>query len=304
MKPPEAPSWPALGAQTQTALWAVRAGVDGWAPACTTAPPRNRGARTPGRLLALQSPPCSSRGAAEPGLTARLPPSGGSCLVLCAVGMLSVVTVSMGRTAGGTHRGGTAGRPGSPHTLGGPGPQPQSRAHPGTAFLPSCLRPSGHESVAEAWVLGGSCVFTKALIPPRGPRHHNPLHPLSPNPVARGLRFQLINSGRMPHSAVAAPSSHLTLTGLLMKGMAFKINSKGPEAGIADAVQSLSRVRLCATPWTVAHRAPGDCQARILEWVAISFSRGSSGPWDGTWASCVADRFFTAEPPGKALSGD
>ena len=35
------------------------------------------------------------------------------------------------------------------------------------------------------------------------------------------------------------------------------------------------------TPWTVAHQAPlsmGILQARILEWVAISFSRGSCQP--------------------------
>ena len=34
-----------------------------------------------------------------------------------------------------------------------------------------------------------------------------------------------------------------------------------------------------ATPWTVAHEAPlsmGILQARILEWVAMSSSRGSS----------------------------
>ena len=44
-------------------------------------------------------------------------------------------------------------------------------------------------------------------------------------------------------------------------------------------VKSLSRVRLFATPWTVAYQAPpsmgfslhGILQARILEWVAISF---------------------------------
>ena len=43
-------------------------------------------------------------------------------------------------------------------------------------------------------------------------------------------------------------------------------------------VKSLSRVQLFATPWTVAHQSPpsmGIFQARILEWVAISFSRGS-----------------------------
>ena len=33
--------------------------------------------------------------------------------------------------------------------------------------------------------------------------------------------------------------------------------------------------------------APGVSQARILEWVAISFSRGSSQTWDGTWVSCI-----------------
>ena len=40
-------------------------------------------------------------------------------------------------------------------------------------------------------------------------------------------------------------------------------------------------------------------QARILEWVAVSFSRGSSWPRDWTSVSCIAGRFFTAEWPGK-----
>ena len=37
----------------------------------------------------------------------------------------------------------------------------------------------------------------------------------------------------------------------------------------------------------------GILQARILEWVAISFCRGSSWPRDQTWVSCIASRFFT-----------
>ena len=44
------------------------------------------------------------------------------------------------------------------------------------------------------------------------------------------------------------------------------------------------------TQWTVAH---GISQARILEWVAISFSRVSSWPRDQTRASWIAGRFFT-----------
>ena len=38
----------------------------------------------------------------------------------------------------------------------------------------------------------------------------------------------------------------------------------------------------------------GILQARILEWVVISFSKRSSWPRDWTWASYIAGRFFTA----------
>ena len=51
---------------------------------------------------------------------------------------------------------------------------------------------------------------------------------------------------------------------------------------------ALSRVRLFVTPWTVH----GILQARILEWVAIPFSRGSSQPRDRTQVSHIAGRFF------------
>ena len=37
----------------------------------------------------------------------------------------------------------------------------------------------------------------------------------------------------------------------------------------------------------------GILQARILEWVTIPFSRGSSQPRDQTQVSCTASRFFT-----------
>ena len=37
----------------------------------------------------------------------------------------------------------------------------------------------------------------------------------------------------------------------------------------------------------------GVLQARILEWVAIPFSRGLSQPRDQTWVSLTADVFFT-----------
>ena len=60
--------------------------------------------------------------------------------------------------------------------------------------------------------------------------------------------------------------------------------------------QSVSGVRLFVAAWTVAHQIPlsmGILQARILEWVAIPSSRGSSQPRDGTQVSHTAGRLFT-----------
>ena len=46
----------------------------------------------------------------------------------------------------------------------------------------------------------------------------------------------------------------------------------------------------CSLPDSSAH---GNLQARILEWVATPFSRGSSQPRDRTQISHIAGRFFT-----------
>ena len=61
--------------------------------------------------------------------------------------------------------------------------------------------------------------------------------------------------------------------------------------------QMLNCVWFLATPWTLAQQAPlvvhGIFQARILERVAISFSKGPSPPRDWTHVSCIVGRFFT-----------
>ena len=57
-------------------------------------------------------------------------------------------------------------------------------------------------------------------------------------------------------------------------------------------VKLLSRIRLSATPWTVAYHTRGIFQARVLEWVAISFSRGSSRLRDRTQVSSIVGRRF------------
>ena len=46
----------------------------------------------------------------------------------------------------------------------------------------------------------------------------------------------------------------------------------------------------CSPPCSSVH---GICQARILEWFTITFSREPSQPRDQTQVSCIAGRFFT-----------
>ena len=46
----------------------------------------------------------------------------------------------------------------------------------------------------------------------------------------------------------------------------------------------------CSPPGSSVH---GIFQAKIQEWIAISFSRGSSRPRDPTWVSGTAGSFFT-----------
>ena len=56
-------------------------------------------------------------------------------------------------------------------------------------------------------------------------------------------------------------------------------------------------IQFCGTLWLMDCSLPGSSvqgilQARILEWVAMSFSRGSSQPRDLTQVSRIAGRFF------------
>ena len=60
-------------------------------------------------------------------------------------------------------------------------------------------------------------------------------------------------------------------------------------------VKLLSHVRLCF----FIH---GILRARILEWVTISFSRGSSQPRDRTWVSHIVGRCFNLWATKKGLT--
>ena len=62
---------------------------------------------------------------------------------------------------------------------------------------------------------------------------------------------------------------------------------------INEPCPTLCKPMDCSPPSSSVH---GILQARILEWIAMPFSRGSSQFRDRTCISCKAGRFFTAKP--------
>ena len=56
----------------------------------------------------------------------------------------------------------------------------------------------------------------------------------------------------------------------------------------------------CSPPGSSVH---GIFQTRILEWISIPFSKGSSQPRNQTWVSCIAGKLFTDWASREGLKG-
>ena len=74
----------------------------------------------------------------------------------------------------------------------------------------------------------------------------------------------------------------------------------------ASSLESLGqRVSALRVADTAEHEAiftvHGIFHVRVLEWVAISFSRGSSQPRDWTWVSCIVGRCFSIWATRKVI---
>ena len=89
--------------------------------------------------------------------------------------------------------------------------------------------------------------------------------------------------------------------------LAWGISSITLLACVLCQVLSCCHVRPFATPWTVAWQAPlsmGILQVQILDWIATSFSRGSSQPRDQTQVPHIAGGFFTVSATREAIMWD
>ena len=134
--------------------------------------------------------------------------------------------------------------------------------------------------------LTGWCIFSVCMLSPLQSRLTlwDPMDCSSPGSSVHGiLQARILECVAMPFSRGSpwprdlTSISYVSCTGKQPPEVKWKL---------------LSHVRLFVTPWTTQSRA------RILEWVAISFSRGSYQRRDQTHISCIAGRSLPAEPPG------
>ena len=70
----------------------------------------------------------------------------------------------------------------------------------------------------------------------------------------------------------------------------WNISKKWSEVKVTQSCPTLCNLMDCSLPDSSVH---GILQARILEWLAVPFSRGSSQSRDQTQVSCTAGGFFT-----------
>ena len=93
--------------------------------------------------------------------------------------------------------------------------------------------------------------------------------------ISHGTRLPFVKESPLPQASQDPDPPPLLQPNLPMDG-----KSTYPVLVLCSTVlRRFSRVRLFATLWTVAHQAPLSMeilQARILEWVAMLSSRGSS----------------------------
>ena len=91
------------------------------------------------------------------------------------------------------------------------------------------------------------------------------------------------------HKEAKLSSTPAFSRGLFFSGHIWDISSES-ESEVVQLCLTLRDPMDCSLPGSSIH---GIFQARVLEWVAISFSRGSSQPRDRTQVSLIAGRCFT-----------
>ena len=117
-----------------------------------------------------------------------------------------------------------------------------------------------------------------------------------PTPADRGAWRPIVHGVAQSQTQLKQSSVHTHMASLPGLCLVYVV--------VVVVVQLLSLIQLfcnpmdCSPPGSSIH---GISQARILKWVTILFSRGSSQPRDQTHISWITGRLFIIETPGKPI---
>ena len=118
------------------------------------------------------------------------------------------------------------------------------------------------------------------------------------------IHFRVLDKSPLSGPGRGPPScSNIIFNMLMTQGiyiiMSTILNINEWVSEVAQSCPTLCDPMDCSIPGSSVH---GIFQAKVLEWVAISFSRGSSWPRDWTLVSHIAGRRFTVWATREALS--
>ena len=111
----------------------------------------------------------------------------------------------------------------------------------------------------------------------------------------------LLNWGKLLSNFIQNYTIRALLVAQLVKNPPANSGESESESEVTESYPTLCYPMDCSLPGSSIH---GIFQARVLEWVSISFSRGSSQPRDPTWVSRTSGRRFTIWATREANAGD
>ena len=129
----------------------------------------------------------------------------------------------------------------------------------------------------------------------RGSNGSHPFMELAVQGPARGGSFIAIERG-----ALSVSVQELSVSKQIAMIILSEVSQEEKDKYHMISLVKVKVAQLCLTVCDpIDYAVHGILQARILEWVALSFSRGSSQRTDRTQVSRIAGRFLSAEPQGK-----
>ena len=136
-----------------------------------------------------------------------------------------------------------------------------------------CLAPSVLRAGQRKWTVGGGCYSLYILLLYSLAFSLEPFSTLLESGVSPSLCFQRINLWEDVNGGEGKLQVHIQTVCVC-----------------AQSCPTLCNPIDCNLPGFSVH---GVLQTRILEWVAIPFSRESSWLRDGAWVSCIAGKFLS-----------